>query len=129
MLKNLYAGFAVDDLDKAKDFYEHTLQLQLKMEGQGAIRHLIIDAPGGGCVEVYPKPDFTPAAFTVMNLVVDNIDEMVDDLSAKGVSFERYEGYAQDEKSIIRSKDPTQGPSIAWFKDPAGNVFAILEVE
>lgn len=125
--KQLLASFAVDDLEKAKNFYEQTLGLQVKMEGNEVIKHLILQSSDGNKVEVYPKPNFTPATFTVLNLTVDNIDEAVDELAAKGVAFEKYEGFDQDEKGIIRSDDPAKGPSIAWFKDPAGNIFAILE--
>jgi catechol 2,3-dioxygenase-like lactoylglutathione lyase family enzyme len=127
-IKQILASFAVNDLSQAQDFYEQTLGLRVDVEGEGVIRHLILHAPDGGKVEVYPKPDFTPAGFTVMNIFVDDIDETADNFAAKGVTFERYEGFEHDEKGIVRSDDPANGPTIAWLKDPAGNVFAILEV-
>jgi catechol 2,3-dioxygenase-like lactoylglutathione lyase family enzyme len=126
-IKQILASFAVDDLSKAQDFYKQTLGLRVDIEGEGVIRHLVLHSPDESKIEVYPKPDFTPATFTVMNIFVDDIDEIVDDLSAKGVAFERYEGFDHDEKGVVRSNDPAEGPNIAWFKDPAGNVFAILE--
>lgn len=125
--KQIMASFAVDDLAKAKDFYEQTLGLRVELGGNEVVKHLLLHTPDGGKVEVYPRPNFTPATFTVLNITVENIDEAVDELSAKGVEFEMYEGFTQDEKGIIRSDDPANGPSIAWFKDPAGNVFAVLE--
>jgi catechol 2,3-dioxygenase-like lactoylglutathione lyase family enzyme len=125
--KQLMASFAVDDLDKAKDFYEQKLNLKVTVGGNEVIRHLWLHTPDGGKIEVYPKPNFTPATFTVLNLIVGSIDEAVEELIAKGVKTEKYEGFSQDEKGIVRSNDPAKGPSIAWFKDPAGNVFAILE--
>lgn len=124
--KQLIASFAVDELTEAKDFYEQILGFQVTSEGEGVIKHLVLQSDDGN-IEVYPKPDFTPATFTVLNIIVDDIDEAVDDLSAKGVAFEKYEGFNQDGKGIARSKDPSQGPSIAWFKDPAGNTFAVLQ--
>lgn len=125
--RQLMASFAVDDIAKAKDFYEQTLGLQVEVEENSAVQHLTLRSPEGGKVEVYSKPDFVAATFTVLNLTVDDIDKTVDELSAKGVEFEVYEGFNQDEKGIVKSDDPAQGPSIAWFKDPAGNIFAILE--
>jgi hypothetical protein len=72
---------------------------------------------------VYQKPDFTPATYTILNFPVDDIDKIVDELTARGVSFEKYEGFGQDEKGIARD----QGPSIAWFRDPAGNIMSVIE--
>jgi hypothetical protein len=72
---------------------------------------------------VYPKPDYTPATYTVLNFIVDDVDAAVDELTARGVEFERYEGLDQDEKGIARGN----GPDIAWFKDPAGNILAVLK--
>jgi hypothetical protein len=72
---------------------------------------------------IYQKPDFTPATYTVLNFPVDDVEEAVDGLAARGVSFERYEGFEQDEKGIARGP----GPAIAWFKDPAGNILAVLQ--
>lgn len=114
-------GFAVDDLGKAKEFYEGTLGLTttvLSEEFGVMALHL-----AGRDTLVYAKPDFTPATYTILNFEVDDVDAAVDGLSARGVSFERYDDFDQDEKGIARG----QGPDIAWFKDPAGNIFAVLE--
>ena len=81
--------------------------------------HLAGDRP----TLVYPKPDHTPADYTILNFPVDDIDKAVDELTARGVRFERYDGFEQDEKGIARG----EGPYIAWFKDPAGNVLSVLQ--
>jgi catechol 2,3-dioxygenase-like lactoylglutathione lyase family enzyme len=118
-----FSGFSVDDLAKAKAFYAETLGLKVDADGVGVRLHL----PGGGTVFAYPKKDHQPATFTILNLVVDNIDEAVDELSNRGVQFERYEdGPKTDAKGILRGKAQNQGPDIAWFKDPAGNFMSIL---
>jgi hypothetical protein len=83
--------------------------------------------PGGGSHFIYPKEDHKPASFTVLNFVVSDIDDAVDELIKHGVEFEKYEGFHQDEKRIARGKSANQGPDIAWFKDPAGNILSILE--
>jgi predicted enzyme related to lactoylglutathione lyase len=119
---NAYSGFAVDDIDRAKEFYGETLELRVEageMEGLLTIR-LAGDRP----VLVYPKPDYEPATYTILNFELEDIDATVDGLSSRGVAFERYDGFDQDEKGIAR--DP-QGPPIAWFRDPAGNILAVLE--
>jgi predicted enzyme related to lactoylglutathione lyase len=72
---------------------------------------------------VYVKPDFAPATYTILNFPVEDIDKAVDELAARGVRFERYDGFGQDEKGIFRQ----EGPYIAWFKDPAGNVLSVLQ--
>lgn len=116
-----FSGFAVDDLDAARSFYRDTLGLKVTDEEMGILTlHLAGDRP----TMVYPKPDFTPATYTILNFPVEDVDAAVDDLIARGVEFERYEGFEQDEKGIAR--DP-RGPAIAWFKDPAGNILAVLE--
>jgi hypothetical protein len=74
---------------------------------------------------VYPKPDHTPAVYTILNFPVDDIDQAVDALTERGVAFERYDGFEQDEKGIARSGE---GPPIAWFTDPAGNILAVIQV-
>ncbi len=117
--KAAFSGFSVDDLEKAKAFYTGTLGLQVDDEGMGLWLHL----PGGGRVFAYPKENHQPATFTILNFAVDDIDEAVDELAKRGVRFERYEGFEADEKGIVRG----EGPSIAWFKDPAGNVLSVLE--
>jgi catechol 2,3-dioxygenase-like lactoylglutathione lyase family enzyme len=115
-----YSGFAVDDLEKAREFYGETLGLKTTVldEENGL---LSLDLAGDRATLVYLKPDFTPATYTILNFPVDDIDEAVDELAARGVSFERYEGFEQDEKGISRGN----GPEIAWFKDPAGNILAV----
>jgi len=116
-----FSGFAVPDIEEAREFYGDTLGLKVEViEGPGLLTlHLAGDRP----TFIYPKPDFTPATYTILNFPVDDIDEAVDELSSRGVSFERYDGFDQDEKGISRGN----GPNIAWFKDPAGNILAVLE--
>jgi catechol 2,3-dioxygenase-like lactoylglutathione lyase family enzyme len=118
-----FSGFSVDDLVKAKEFYTHTLGLELVDEAMG----LRLSLPHGGQVFVYDKKDHQPAGFTVLNFVVEDIDAAVGDLEAAGIRFERYEGAHQDEKGIARGRKVGMGPDIAWFKDPAGNVLAVLQ--
>jgi len=118
-----FSGFAVDDVDAAKRFYAEILGLTVKTldEAHGLIA---LALSGDQEVFVYAKPDFTPATYTILNFQVDDIDSTVDDLAARGVTFERYEGDPeQDEKGIARGP----GPSIAWFKDPAGNILSVLQ--
>jgi catechol 2,3-dioxygenase-like lactoylglutathione lyase family enzyme len=119
-----FSSFAVDDLDKAEKFYRDTLGLAVNRDQEMGI--LGIDLTGGRNVMVYPKDDFEPATYTILNFNVDDVDQMVVDLTDKGVKFERYEGFDQDEKGIARGD---QGPAIAWFKDPAGNILAVMEGE
>jgi catechol 2,3-dioxygenase-like lactoylglutathione lyase family enzyme len=123
MLKDAdaFSGFAVDDLDRAKQFYGETLGLNVSESPAGLELHL----GGGGRVFVYPKPNHEPATFTVLNFPVANVEQAVDQLTAAGVSFERYDGIDADEKGISRGGD---GPTIAWFKDPAGNILSVLEL-
>jgi catechol 2,3-dioxygenase-like lactoylglutathione lyase family enzyme len=116
-----YAGFSTNDLAKAKEFYGQTLGLDVS-EGMG----LMIDLAGGGRVLIYPKDNHQPATFTVLNFPVDDIDSAVDALTSAGITFERYEGLEQDERGIARGRAVGQGPDIAWFKDPAGNILSIL---
>ncbi|MBO0778334.1 MAG: VOC family protein [Ktedonobacteraceae bacterium] len=123
--KSSFSGFSVNDLAKAKDFYARTLGLRVDNEGVGIGLHL----PGGGTVFAYPKDDHQPATFTILNFVVENIDEAVDELTSRGVQFERYDGMPQDEKGILRGLTLHMGPDIAWFKDPAGNTLAVLQGE
>jgi len=123
--KTAFSGFSVNDLAKAKEFYAGTLGLKVDDEGVGMRLHL----PGGGTVFAYPKDDHQPATFTILNFVVDSIDEAVDELTNRGVQFEHYEeGPKTDEKGILRGRALQMGPDIAWFKDPAGNTLAVLEV-
>jgi predicted enzyme related to lactoylglutathione lyase len=117
-----YSGFAVDDLAKAREFYGETLGLRTSViSEEGGVMSL--DLAGDRGTLVYQKPDFTPATYTILNFPVDDIDKAVDELSARGVRFERYDGFEQDEKGISRG----EGPYIAWFKDPAGNVLSVLQ--
>lgn len=123
--KAAFSGFSVNDLDKAKQFYAETLGLKLADETMG----LNFDLPGGGGIFIYPKDDHQPATFTILNFVVDDIDKAVDELTSSGASFERYDNMPgdQDEKGIMRGLAAKQGPDIAWFKDPAGNILAVLQ--
>ena len=118
-----FSGFAVDDIAKAKQFYGETLGLKVTEENDLLTLHIAGDRP----VLVYPKPNHTPASFTILNFPVDDIEAAVAELAARGVDFERYEGtpIATDEKGIFRGG----GPLIAWFTDPAGNVLSVLESE
>jgi len=122
--KTAFCGFSVNDLAKAKEFYTQTLGLKVVEEGAGLSLHL----PGSGTVLAYPKNDHQPATFTLLNFVVDNIDEAVDELQSRGVSFDRYQGIPQDEKGILRGISHHMGPDIAWFKDPSGNTLAVLQM-
>ncbi|HKY26237.1 MAG TPA: VOC family protein [Gaiella sp.] len=115
-----FSGFAVDDVGKARKFYADTLGLEVSEEHELLTLHLA----GGRDTFVYPKPDFVPAAYTILNFVVEDVEQAVDDLAARGVRFERYDGFEQDEKGISRAPE---GPPIAWFADPAGNILAVLE--
>ena len=114
----------MDDLAKAKAFYAQALGLKVVEEGVGLRLHL----PGGGTAFAYPKDDHQPATFTLLDFVVDDIDEAVDELKSRGVSFDRFAGMPQDEKGIMRGISHNMGPDIAWFKDPAGNVLAVLQM-
>jgi len=117
-----YSGFSVDDLQKAKAFYQEILGLRVVDNPMGLIE---LHLEGRNKILVYPKSDHVPATFTVLNFPVKNIDEAVDELISKGVSFEQYGGNIQtDKKGISRHNG---GPSIAWFKDPAGNIFSVIE--
>jgi catechol 2,3-dioxygenase-like lactoylglutathione lyase family enzyme len=115
-----FSGFAVDDLDRARQFYGETLGVRTTEEHGLLTLHLGGDRP----TMVYPKPDFVPATYTILNFPVDDVERAVDELSARGVRFERYDGFEQDERGIARMEG---GPPIAWFKDPAGNILAVLE--
>jgi catechol 2,3-dioxygenase-like lactoylglutathione lyase family enzyme len=122
MLKDskAFSGFAADDLQRARQFYGETLGLKVSEVPAG----LELELGSGSTVFVYPKPDHTPATFTILNFPVENIEQAVDELTAAGVRFERYEGMESDDKGIFRGGE---GPKIAWFKDPAGNILSVLE--
>ncbi|HEU4332329.1 MAG TPA: VOC family protein [Lapillicoccus sp.] len=116
-----FSGFAVPDIAAAKAFYGDTLGLDLTEENGMLTLHLA----GGRDTIVYPKPDFVPATYTILNFPVDDVEAAVDELTAKGVEFQKYEGedYATDAKGIMRQG----GPLIAWFTDPAGNILSVLQ--
>ena len=117
-----YSGFSTNDIARAREFYGRTLGLGIS-ETMG---NLIVDLPGGGRVLIYPKDDHQPASFTILNFPVADIDAAVDALAAEGIQMERYEGFDQDEKGIARGTATGQGPDIAWFRDPAGNILSVL---
>ena len=120
-----FSGFSVTDIDKARQFYTQVLGLTLEDETMG----LRLKLPGGGTLFIYAKEDHQPASFTVLNFVVDDIDATVDELMKQGVSFEHYDNMPgkQDNKEILRGRSVNQGPDIAWFKDPAGNILSVLQ--
>lgn len=114
-----FSSFAVNDLQQAKQFYAETLGIDVKESKEGLELH-----PENTDVFIYPKPNHEPATFTVLNFLVDDIEAAVDDLKQKGVRFEHYEGEIKtNEKGIHRNG----GPTIAWFKDPAGNILSVIE--
>jgi catechol 2,3-dioxygenase-like lactoylglutathione lyase family enzyme len=115
-----FSGFAVDDVGKAREFYGDTLGLKTSEENGLLTLHIAGDRD----TLAYPKEDHTPADYTILNFPVDDIDEAVDELASRGVSFERYDSFDQDDKGVWRGG----GPNIAWFKDPAGNVLSVLEM-
>ncbi len=118
-----FSGFAVPDLDPARRFYEETLGLRVEANPEtGGL--LTLHLGGGTDVLVYVKPEHTPASFTVLNFPVPDVETAVDELVSRGVRFERYEGFDQDDKGIARGP---QGPAIAWFTDPAGNILSVLQ--
>lgn len=114
-----FSSFSVDDTSEAQAFYADVLGLEVRE--QGDLLHLHI--AGGIPVLIYPKDNHTPASHTVLNFPVDNIEQAVDALAARGVQFERYEGFPQDEKGIFR----VEGVQQAWFKDPAGNILSVIQ--
>jgi catechol 2,3-dioxygenase-like lactoylglutathione lyase family enzyme len=121
MIRNApaFSGFSAKDMDAERRFYADTLGVDLDEEMGGLNLHL----GGGHEVFIYPKENHEPATFTVLNFQVKDIDAAVDELSANGVRFERYEGMKQDEKGIMRDN----GPDIAWFEDPAGNILSVIQ--
>lgn len=119
------SGFSADDTETARAFYRDTLGLDVRDGGMDGIIELFVT--GGTPVLVYPKANHEPASYTVLNLLVDDIDVAADELAARGVELLRYDGSGQDERGIMRSRTPDDGPSIAWFTDPAGNIFSIMQ--
>jgi len=124
MFKNskAFSGFSTNDIPKAKDFYSKVLGLEVTEEMEGI---LALHIAGSSNVIIYPKPNHSPATFTVLNFPVDNIDQTVDELTKRGVKMEIYDegDLKTDSKGIMRG----EGPTIAWFKDPAGNILSVLE--
>lgn len=120
-----FSGFSVDDIQKAKDFYGRVLELETEPIEMPGAELLSLKIAGGIPILVYPKPNHQPATFTILNFPVGNIDEAVDELGRRGVQFEHYKeaGINTDEKGIARG----EGPKIAWFRDPAGNILSVLE--
>ena len=118
-----FSGFAVDDLDAARAFYGDTLGIETESE-MGLLTLKL--AGGARPTLIYPKPDFEPATYTILNFPVADIDAAVDGLIERGVAMEIYDGFGQDEKGIARGDE---GPPIAWFRDPAGNILSVLEDE
>ena len=115
-------GFAVKDMDAAREFYGGTLGLQVEVLSE-EFGVTALKLAGGYDVLMYLNPEMTPASYTMLNFEVDDVDAAVEALGEGGVSFERYEGFDHDGKGIVRGP----GPSIAWFEDPSGNVIAVLQ--
>jgi catechol 2,3-dioxygenase-like lactoylglutathione lyase family enzyme len=121
MLKDskAFSGFAVPDVEAAREFYGRTLGLDVR-ESNGMLE---LHLAGGNTVLVYPKPDHEPATYTILNFPVDDVEKTVDELTGRGVRMEHYDGeYKTDERGIMRGA----GPDIAWFRDPAGNILSVL---
>ena len=127
MFKNAkaFSGFSVDDLQKATDFYSQVLELETAPVNMPGAELLSLKIAGGVPILVYPKPNHEPATFTILNFPVSNIEEAVDELTRRGVRFEKYKGAGieTDEKGIAHGG----GQKIAWFKDPAGNILSVIE--
>lgn len=125
MLKDTkaYSSFSVNDIESAKEFYGQTLGLDIEQNEMGM---LVIKLAGGATIMAYPKDDHVPATFTILNFIVDNIDQAVNELTSKNITFEHYDGMT-DDKGVARGIAAGRGPDIAWFKDPAGNVLAVLQ--
>jgi catechol 2,3-dioxygenase-like lactoylglutathione lyase family enzyme len=126
--KSAFSGFSVKDTAAAKAFYTDKLGLQVDDGEMGMTLHL---PNSEATVFVYPKENHEPATFTVLNLVVDDIDAAIDELTAAGVTFQMYDNkdMPQDEKGVLRGLAANMGPDIAWFEDPSGNVMAVLQGE
>ena len=119
-----FSSFSVNDLKRAKEFYEEKLGVNVEEQEEG----LKLTFDGGNNVFIYPKDDHKPATFTVLNFPVDDIDTAVEKLTNAGVEFESYKGELEtDKKGVFRGGDKGMGPNIAWFKDPAGNFLSVIE--
>ncbi|MFI9643015.1 VOC family protein [Micromonospora sp. NPDC051925] len=119
-----FSGFSADDTDRAREFYADTLDLRVSQHG-GLGGLLTLHLAGDRDVVVYPKADHVPATFTVLNFPVPDVDRAVDELTARGVRFARYPGLPQDDRGVMRDN----GPTIAWFTDPAGNILSVIAEE
>lgn len=119
-----FSGFSVDDIDAAREFYGDTLGLEIDQDQMGFIQ---LRLPSGGVVFIYAKPNHEPASFTILNFPVADIDAAVDDLIGRGVNTKIYSDteFPSDERGIVRGEG--HGPDIAWFRDPAGNVLAVMQ--
>jgi predicted enzyme related to lactoylglutathione lyase len=116
-----FNGFSVDDIDRAREFYEKTLGLPVEDAGMGGLLRLRLGS--GVQAVVYPKTDHVPATFTILNFPVPDVEKAVDELTGRGVEFLHYDRPPTDEKGIMRAG----GPLIAWFTDPAGNILSVIE--
>jgi catechol 2,3-dioxygenase-like lactoylglutathione lyase family enzyme len=119
---NAFVTFAVDDVEAAREFYGETLGLKT---ADGPEDVLLLQIEGSRDVMIYPKPDHAPATYTVLNFPVEDIEQAVDALVEKGVTFERYDGAEQDQRGIAHAG----GPLIAWFRDPAGNILSVIKLD
>jgi catechol 2,3-dioxygenase-like lactoylglutathione lyase family enzyme len=117
-----FSGFAAPDIEPLRAFYADKLGVRVTEDNGLLTLHL---ADGDRPTLIYPKPDFVPATYTILNFPVDDVEAAVDELSSRGVEFEKYEGFDQDEKGIARGN----GPDIAWFKDPAGNILSVIALD
>jgi len=125
MLENskAFSGFAVDDVAAAKTFYGDTLGLKVSEQNGLLTLHLAGDRD----TIIYPKPDHVPATYTILNFPVEDIDAAVDELVERDVTLLRYDGFDQDDNGVLRGRAQSQGPDIAWFTDPAGNILSVLQ--
>ncbi|MBA3758033.1 hypothetical protein H0X10_00145 [Candidatus Saccharibacteria bacterium] len=131
MLKDskAFSGFTTNNIAKTKEFYSQVLGLDISEEPE-PMNMLTLSLATGGSVLIYPKDGHIPATYTVLNFPVENIDEAIDELTSRGVAFEKYDlgnGATTDEKGVLRGLSMNMGPDIAWFKDPAGNILSILQ--
>ncbi|WP_030165900.1 MULTISPECIES: VOC family protein [Actinomycetes] len=122
-INNAFSGFAVKDIEEARSFYSETLGIEVE---DGPMGLLNLHLTGSTNVLVYPKPDHEPAVFTILNFEVPDIDAAVTALTERGVEFDRYDDFDQDEQGVFRGSRNDQGPDIAWFRDPSGNVLSII---
>jgi catechol 2,3-dioxygenase-like lactoylglutathione lyase family enzyme len=114
-----FSGFAARDVDAVEEFYGERLGIRVTRDGDLLTLHL---DGGARPTLVYPKPDHQPAAFTILNFPVEDVGEAVKQLALRGIEVERYDGMPQDPDGVMRGN----GPDIAWFKDPAGNILSVI---